>query len=185
MNIWNTICSDLTNEKLRQATEKDYQSKVFTHFYYLLGWYSERVEQQYQQRVGSNVQYVYPDIVFFANNEKLFVIEMKQPNHIQTKEDIEQYEKMKKEVKNKQAEGLRAYFDVLKIEDERFSFKRVNELIDQLLITYEEKLQNSKLRLKTALEVICINYLANDLLTRSNMVMEQIEEKNIFGEQLN
>lgn len=90
MNIWNTICSDLTNEKLRQATEKDYQSKVFTHFYYLLGWYSERVEQQYQQRVGSNVQYVYPDIVFFANDEKLFVIEMKQPNHIQTKEDIEQ-----------------------------------------------------------------------------------------------
>ena len=58
MNIWNTICSDLTNEKLRQATEKDYQSKVFTHFYYLLGWYSERVEQQYQQRVGSTVQYV-------------------------------------------------------------------------------------------------------------------------------
>lgn len=90
MNIWNTICSDLTNEKLKQATEKDYQSKVFTHFYYLLGWYSERVEQQYQQRVGSNVQYVYPDIVFFANDEKLFVIEMKQPNHIQTKEDIEQ-----------------------------------------------------------------------------------------------
>lgn len=90
MHIWNTICSDLTNEKLRQATEKDYQSKVFTHFYYLLGWYSERVEQQYQQRVGSNVQYVYPDIVFFANGEKLFVIEMKQPNHIQTKEDIEQ-----------------------------------------------------------------------------------------------
>ena len=90
MNIWNTICSDLTNEKLRQATEKDYQSKVFTLFYYLLDWYSERVEQQYQQRVGSNVQYVYPDIVFFANNEKLFVIEMKQPNHIQTKEDIEQ-----------------------------------------------------------------------------------------------
>ena len=90
MNIWNTICTDLLNEKSKQATEKDYQSKVFTHFYYLLGWYNERVEQQYQQRVGSNVQYVYPDIVFFANNEKLFVIEMKQPNHIQTKEDIEQ-----------------------------------------------------------------------------------------------
>ena len=90
MNAWNTICTDLLNEKSRQATEKDYQCKVFTHFYYLLGWYSERVEQQYQQRVGSNVQYVYPDIVFFANNEKLFVVEMKQPNHTQTKEDIEQ-----------------------------------------------------------------------------------------------
>lgn len=90
MNIWNTICSDLLKEKSRQATEKDYQNKVFTHFYYLLGWYSERVEQQYQQRVGSNVQCVYPDIVFFSNNEKLFVVEMKQPNHIQTKEDIEQ-----------------------------------------------------------------------------------------------
>ena len=84
MNAWNTICTDLLNEKSRQATEKDYQCKVFTHFYYLLGWYSERVEQQYQQRVGSNVQYVYPDIVFFANNEKLFVVEMKQPNHTQT-----------------------------------------------------------------------------------------------------
>ena len=71
------------------------------------------------------------------------------------------------------------------IEDERFSFKRVNELIDQLLTTYEEKLQHAKERLKTALEVICINYLANDLLTRSKCVMEKIEEKNIFGEQLN
>jgi hypothetical protein len=41
------------------------------------------------------------------------------------------------------------------------------------------------MRLKTALEIICVNYLANDLLTRSKVVMEQIEEKNIFGEQLN
>lgn len=38
MNAWNTICTDLLNEKSRQATEKDYQNKVFTHFYYLLGW---------------------------------------------------------------------------------------------------------------------------------------------------
>ena len=90
MNIWNTICSDLLNEKSKQATEKDYQNKVFTHFYYLLGWYSERVEQQYQLRVGSNVQYVYPDIVFFSQDEKAFVVEMKQPNHTQNKEDIEQ-----------------------------------------------------------------------------------------------
>ena len=90
MNIWNTICKEILDKKTKQATEKEYQKLVFAHFYYMLGWHSERVEQQYQQRVGSNVQYVYPDIVFFANNEKLFVIEMKQPNHIQTKEDIEQ-----------------------------------------------------------------------------------------------
>lgn len=88
MNIWNTICSELLEEKSRQATEKEYQNKVFTHFYYLLGWYCERVKQQYQERSGRT--YVYPDMVFFSNNEKLFVIEMKKPTHTQHNEDIEQ-----------------------------------------------------------------------------------------------
>jgi hypothetical protein len=38
------------------------------------------------------------------------------------------------------------------------------------------------MRLKTALEIICVNYLANDLLTRSKVVMEQIDGTNVFGE---
>ena len=90
MNQWNTICSDLVRDKIRQTTEKEYQKTVFTHFYYLLGWYVEKVEQQYQVRVGCTVNYVYPDIVFFTNNEPSFVVEMKKPDHIQVSGDIEQ-----------------------------------------------------------------------------------------------
>lgn len=90
MNIWNTICKDILEKKRKQATEKEYQELVYTHFRYLLGWHCERVENQYQLRVGSSVNYVYPDIVFFKNDKPLFVIEMKKPNHIQNKEEIVQ-----------------------------------------------------------------------------------------------
>lgn len=90
MNIWNTICKDILDKKTKQATEKEYQELVYTHFRYLLGWHCERVENQYQLRVGSTVNYVYPDIVFFKNDCPLFVIEMKKPNHIQNKEEIVQ-----------------------------------------------------------------------------------------------
>ncbi len=88
MNIWNTICKDILDKKIKQATEKEYQELVYTHFRYLLGWHCERVENQYKLRVGSTVNYVYPDIVFFKNDSPLFVIEMKKPNHIQNKEEI-------------------------------------------------------------------------------------------------
>lgn len=90
MNIWNTICKDILDKKTKQATEKEYQKLVYTHFRYLLGWHCERVENQYQLRVGSTVNYVYPDIVFFKDDTPLFVIEMKKPNHIQIKEEIVQ-----------------------------------------------------------------------------------------------
>lgn len=90
MTIWNNICKELLEEKRKRVSEKEYQNKVFTHFFYLLNWYRAKVEQQYRQRVGSNVQYVEYDIVFFAGDEKLFVIEMKEPNHTQSKGDIEQ-----------------------------------------------------------------------------------------------
>ena len=90
MNIWNTICKDILDKKTKQATEKEYQELVYTHFRYLLGWHCERVENQYQLRVGSTVNYVYPDIVFFKNDNPLFVIEMKKPNHTQIKEEIVQ-----------------------------------------------------------------------------------------------
>lgn len=90
MNIWNTICKDILEKRAKQATEKEYQELVYTHFRYLLGWHCERVENQYQLRVGSTVNYVYPDIVFFKNENPLFVIEMKKPNHIQNKEEIVQ-----------------------------------------------------------------------------------------------
>ena len=68
------------------------------------------------------------------------------------------------------------------IENENFSFKRVNQLIDQLLTSYEEKLSHAKERLRIALEIICINFLANELFTRSQALIATIEQKNIFGE---
>ena len=88
MNIWNTICKDILDKKQKQVTEKEYQELVYTHFRYLLGWYCERVEKQYQLRVGSTVNNVYPDMVFFKNENPVFVIEMKKPNHIQSKEEV-------------------------------------------------------------------------------------------------
>ena len=90
MNIWNTICKDILVKKNKQATEKEYQELVYTHFRYLLGWYCERVENQYQLRVGSTVNNVYPDMVFFQNDTPIFVIEMKKPNHVQSKEEVVQ-----------------------------------------------------------------------------------------------
>ena len=68
--------------------------------------------------------------------------------------------------------------------NENFSFKCVNSLIDGVLAFYEEKINNAKSRLQTALEVICVNFLASDLLTRSAKIMADVEEKNIFGKQL-
>lgn len=70
------------------------------------------------------------------------------------------------------------------IANENFSFKRVNELIDGVIASYEEKLKDAKSRVKKALEVICINYLACDLQARSKEIMASIEDKNIFGKQL-
>ena len=90
MNIWNTICKDILEKKTKQATEKEYHELAYTHFRYLLGWYCERVENQYQLRVGSTVNNVYPDMVFFQNDNPVFVIEMKKPNHTQTKEEVVQ-----------------------------------------------------------------------------------------------
>lgn len=90
MNIWNTICKDILEKKIKQVTEKEYQELAYTYFRYLLGWSCERVEKQYQLRVGSTVNNVYPDMVFFQNDNPVFVVEMKKPNHTQTKEEVVQ-----------------------------------------------------------------------------------------------
>ncbi len=90
MNTWNTICKDILDKKRKQATEKEFQDLIYAHFRYLLGWHSERIETQHKLRVGSTVNFVYPDIVFFKNNDPSFVIEMKKPNHVQNKEEIVQ-----------------------------------------------------------------------------------------------
>ena len=89
-NTWNIICKDILDKKRKQATEKEYQDLICAHFRYLLGWHSERIETQHQLRVGSTVNFVYPDIVFFKNNDPSFVIEMKKTNHVQNKEEIVQ-----------------------------------------------------------------------------------------------
>lgn len=76
---------------------------------------------------------------------------------------------------------LYAYFCKI-IFDKRFAFNCVNELIDEVIADYNEKISGAKLRLKTALEVICINYLAGKLTKRSNDLLHGISQQNIFGE---
>ena len=68
--------------------------------------------------------------------------------------------------------------------DEKFAYNCVNELIDKVLEDYSEKISGSKSRLKTALEIICVNYLAGKLAKRSNQLLNDITGQNIFGEEL-
>ncbi len=78
---------------------------------------------------------------------------------------------------------LYAYFCEV-VFDKKFAYNTVNELIDQVIANYSEKMGGAKLRIKTALEVICINYLANKLTKRSNNLLQDISQQNIFGENL-
>lgn len=78
---------------------------------------------------------------------------------------------------------LYAYFCEI-IFDEKFSFNSVNELIDQVIANYSERVGGAKLRLKTALEIICINHLAGKLSKRTNQLLQGISQQNIFGETL-
>lgn len=58
--------------------------------------------------------------------------------------------------------------------NKNFAFNTVNELIEQVTANYSEKIGGAKNRLKTALEIICINHLAGKLSKRSNELLETI-----------
>lgn len=90
MNIWNEICRDVHKERTLNGSEKEYQRTIVAIFRYLLGWSRERVEEQYKVRVGSSVNHVFPDLVFFIQEEPVFVVELKKPNHIQSANEVEQ-----------------------------------------------------------------------------------------------
>lgn len=90
MQKWNTLCKDVLEKKTKEAGEQEYQELIYNHFRLLLGWHCERVEKQYKLRVGSSINYVYPDIVFFNKETPAFVIEMKKPNHLQNRDEVVQ-----------------------------------------------------------------------------------------------
>ena len=68
--------------------------------------------------------------------------------------------------------------------NKKFAYNTVNELIEDTLTVYEERVKGAKQRLKTALEIICLNYLSSKLQKRSSVLLEQINPSNIFGESL-
>lgn len=67
---------------------------------------------------------------------------------------------------------------------EEFSYKTVNRLIKAVTETFKERYPGSKQRLEKALEIICINHLANNLLNKSQNLLLNVETNNIFGQEI-
>ena len=68
--------------------------------------------------------------------------------------------------------------------DEEFSFKTVERLVKRVTENFKEKYHGSKQRLEKALEIICMNHLANNLLNKSQRLLEGVETNNIFGQKI-
>lgn len=75
---------------------------------------------------------------------------------------------------------LYAYFCEI-VFDEKFSFNSVEQLIDRVIANYSEKIGGAKQKLKTALEIICINHLSATLQNRSNALMQTISQQNFLN----
>ncbi len=68
--------------------------------------------------------------------------------------------------------------------DEEFSYKTVEILVKRVTENFKEKYQGSKQRLEKALEIICMNHLANNLLNKSQELLDSVETNNIFGQKI-
>lgn len=78
---------------------------------------------------------------------------------------------------------LYAYFCDI-VFDQDFSFGAIPKLIEKQLENYTEKMSGAKQRLKTALEIMCTAYRANNLLCVTREKLANITNDNIFGETL-
>ena len=65
---------------------------------------------------------------------------------------------------------------------EEFSYKTVSNLVLKVTADFKEKYEGAKQRLQKALEIICINHLANNLLNKSQKLLSKVETNNIFGQ---
>lgn len=86
VDIWNEICFDLKQCFQNHVLEKEYENAVI-HCMALLGWKKSRGEIQSQCPVQTGHDKKYADVVILQDGIEQFVIEMKRPDHVLSKED--------------------------------------------------------------------------------------------------
>lgn len=86
VDIWNEICFDLKQCFQNHVLEKEYENAVI-HCMALLGWKQSRGEIQSQCPVQTGHEKKYADVVILQDGIEQFVIEMKRPDHVLSKED--------------------------------------------------------------------------------------------------
>lgn len=94
---WNDIYQDFLNSKNRKCSERDFQNCIFSVFRYYLRWQNCIVAEECIPIGAANT--IRPDFVLYKDNIPQVVIEVKEPNHIQTdrnKEQLFSYMRQKK-----------------------------------------------------------------------------------------
>lgn len=86
VDIWNEICFNLKQCFQNHVLEKEYENAVI-HCMALLGWKKSRGEIQSQCPVQTGHEKKYADVVILQDGIEQFVIEMKRPDHVLSKED--------------------------------------------------------------------------------------------------
>ena len=86
MEIWNEFCSYLIDCKERNVTEERYHEIIESQLSFL-GWKRYKGEICHKERIPSGHGFAEPDIVIKKDGVNQMVIEVKKPNHMQTKEE--------------------------------------------------------------------------------------------------
>ena len=86
MEIWNEFCSYLIDCKERNVTEERYHEIIESQLSFL-GWKRYKGEICHKERIPSGHGFAEPDIVIKKDGVNQVVVEVKKPNHMQTKEE--------------------------------------------------------------------------------------------------
>ena len=86
MEIWNEFCSYLIDCKERDDSEERYHEIIESQLS-VLGWKRYKGEICHKERIPSGHGFAEPDIVVKKDGVNQMVIEVKKPNHLQTKEE--------------------------------------------------------------------------------------------------
>ncbi len=87
--LWNELCFNLKECIKDKVLEKEYENAVI-HCMTLLGWKKSRGEIKSQCPVKVGHETKYADVVILQDGIDQFVIEMKRPDHVLSKEDERQ-----------------------------------------------------------------------------------------------
>lgn len=89
MASWAKIC-DILEKYANRESEMAYQKSIIDLLLEMnLGWHKNQIEEQLQIQLGSTERLI-PDVVIFKDSHNKFVMEVKKPDHVRTKKNIDQ-----------------------------------------------------------------------------------------------